>query len=140
MVQCISEMIVGVCASALGFALLLSLLLWPSIDGRYSYFGQTHDLSWLPAFLAFSAVLAAVAVGVLLHGITSVSRTGRRVRVIFAWVGRLTLWLSTAGLIILVYIAGFSIGLLFIPSALLALIACGLSLIPESQGRPGIVV
>lgn len=137
MVQRIFEMVVGVCASALGFALLLSLLLEPSIDGRYSYFGQTHDLSWLPAFLAFASALAAVAVGVLLHGITSVSRVDRRTRVVFAWVGRLALWFSTAGLITLVYLAGFSIGLLFIPSALLALIACGLAMVPDSLRNAG---
>ena len=132
MVQRIFEMVVGVGASALGFALLLSLLLSPSIDGRYSYFEQTHDLSWLPAFLAFASALAVVAVGVLLHGLTSIFRASRRARVVCAWVGRMALWLSTAGLIILVYLAGFSIGLLFIPSALLALIACGLALVPDS--------
>jgi hypothetical protein len=130
MAQRIFEMAAGGLASALGFALLLYLLLWPSIDQRYSYFTQTRDLTWLPAFLAFAAALAAIAVGALLHGIPSLTRADPRARVAFSWASRSLLWLSTMGLIALVYLSGFSIGLLFIPSAFLALIASILALIP----------
>jgi hypothetical protein len=129
-VQRIFEMAAGVCASALGLLILFSFLSESFSGNGYTPFPLSHDLIWLPAFLAFAATLAAIALGPLLHGLPSLTRAGRRARMVCAWVGGLALWFSTLGLIVLIYLAGFSIGLAFIPSAVLALIACVLALIP----------
>ncbi len=129
MVQRIVEMIAGVCASVFGLLILFSLFSASFTGQAFTNF-PLDDLTWLPAFLAYVTVLAVIALGALLHGIPSLTHARRRARVAFAWVGRLALWLATAGFIILAYLSEASIGLIFIPSAVLALTACLLSLIP----------
>jgi hypothetical protein len=133
--QRLIEVVLGLAASVLGLVLLFSLLLSPSINGPdnrdTSYFAQSHDLSWLPAFLAYVAALAAIGLGVVLHGLLSFARMGRRAQVLCAWAGRFLLWIDSAALLVLVYLSGFSIGLAFLPSLYLALIACSLSLMPR---------
>jgi len=55
----------------------------------------------------------------------------RRAQVLCAWAGRFLLWIGSVALLVLVYLSGFSIGLLFLPSLYLALIACALTLMPR---------
>jgi hypothetical protein len=135
LVQRIIEVVLGLCASVLGLLTLLGLLVSTSYYGpnneRESFFSRTHDLSWLPAFLAYVAALVAIGLGVVLHGLLSFVRMSRRAQVLCAWAGRFLLWIGSAALLVLVYLSGFSIGLLFLPSLYLALIACSLSLMPR---------
>ncbi len=135
LVQRIIEVVLGLCASVLGLLTLLSLLVSTSYYGpnneRDSFFSRTHDLSWLPAFLAYVAALTAIALGVVLHGLFSFVRMSRRAQMLCAWAGRFVLCIGTVGLLVLVYLSGFSIGLLCLPSLYLALIACALALMPR---------
>jgi len=131
LVQRLSEDVLGLCASFLGLAILFSLLVLPSIGFVYDYFAYTPGRSWLPAVLAYVAALVAIGLGVVLHGLLSFARMSRRTQVLCAWAGRFLLWIGSAGLLVLVTLSGFSIGLLFLPSLYLALIACALALIPR---------
>jgi hypothetical protein len=123
MAQRLIEVILGLAASFLGLAILFSLL-------ESSYFTYTPGPSWLPAVLAYVTALEAIGLGVVLHGLVSFARMGLLAQVICAWAGRFLLWIGSAALLVLVYLSGFSIGLLFLPSLYLALIACSLSLMP----------
>lgn len=133
--QRLSQVILGLCASFLGLLTLLSLLVSTSYYGpnneREGFFSRTHDLSWLPAVLAYVAALMAIGLGVVLHGLLSFVRMGPRAQMLCAWAGRSLLWIGSAVLLVLVTLSGFSIGLLFLPSLYLALIACSLSLMPR---------
>ena len=146
MAQPLSEDVLGLAASFLGLLTLFSLLVSTSYYGpnneRESFFSRTHDLSWLPAFLTYVAALVAIGLGVVLHGLLGFARMRRRTQVLCAWAGRFLLWIGSAALLVLVYLSGFSIGLLFLPSLYLALIACSLSLMPKpasaaAQQHPG---
>jgi hypothetical protein len=131
LVQRSIEVVLGLCASVLGLATLFSLLVLPSIGFVYDYFAYTPGRSWFPAFLAYVAALVAIGLGVVLQGLLSFARLRRRAQVLCAWAGRFLLWIGSAALLVLVYLSGFSIGLLFLPSLYLALIACSLSLMPR---------
>lgn len=139
MVQRLSELTFGVAAAVLGVALLLMFLLWPSVSadhGHTSYFLQTHDLSWLPAFLAYSASLVGIAAGVLLHGVASLTAAPGRWSAVGTLLGRLVLWASTLTLLALAILTGFSIGLVFFPSVAMALLASAIAIVPGSRARP----
>jgi lysylphosphatidylglycerol synthetase-like protein (DUF2156 family) len=134
-IQRIFEAVTGVLASVVGLWLLFSTAsaFSPSNQG-YDLSGQpAPPFAWIPALQVFFIVLIGIGVGVLLHGASSIARTGRGVRLSLIWGGRLALWLSTVVLIVLAYLALASIGLLFIPSIALALIACALAVIPNSE-------
>jgi len=124
MAQRLIEVVPGLAASFLGLAILFSLF-----DSRY--FTYTPGPSWLPAVLAYVAVLEAIGLGVVLHGLLGFARMGRRAPVLRAWAGRFLLYIGTVGLLVLVTLSGFSIGLLFLPSLYVAFIACALSLMPK---------
>jgi hypothetical protein len=135
MIQRIFEAVTGFLASAIG--------LWILFSFAAAFFppNQIHDLSgqpapplaWIPALQVFVIALVGIALGVLLHGVPSIAHTGRDTRRFLIWGGRLTLWLSTAALIVLAFITLPSIGLLFGPSAALAFIACALAIVPNSE-------
>lgn len=143
MIQRIFEIVAGLCASLVGFLVLFSFpsgtfLSGYSSDQKYRLAGQpTPPLAWLPVMLLLVTALTGIALGPLLQAITGSSRVGHRSYLALTWAGRLALWLSTLGLIVLIYLTGFSIGLTFIPSATLALVACVLALIsnPASNMR-----
>jgi hypothetical protein len=121
--QRLIEVVLGLAASFLGLAILFSLL-------DSSYFTYTPGPSWLPAVLACVAALEAIGLGVVLHGLLGFAPMGRRAQVLCAWAGRFLLWIGSMALLALAYLSGYSIGLLFLPSLYLALIACSLSLMP----------
>ena len=133
MVQRIFEIATGVCAAVSGWLLLYMIFFANTVggpNGSYNYVSHYRDLSWLPAFVAFAAALTVIALGALLHSVLSFSQNGRHAHPVFSLLGVVALWLATAVLMVMIILAGLSIGLAFIPSAVLALIACVLALIP----------
>jgi hypothetical protein len=127
LVQRLGEDVLGLCASVLGLAILFSLLLSPS----YNYFAYTPGRSWLLAVLAYVAALVAIGLGVVLHGLVGFARMSHHAQTLCTWAGRFLLWIGSAALLVLVYLSGSSIGLFFLPSLYLALIACALVLMPR---------
>ncbi len=84
LVQRLGEDVLGLCASVLGLAILLSLLVLPSIGIVYDYFVYTLGRSWLLAVLAYVAALVAIGLGVVLHGLLGFARLRRRAQVLCA--------------------------------------------------------
>ena len=140
MIQRIFEAIAGVLAAVTGLWLLFSVesAFFPTTPAQsYGVSGQPAlPLAWIPAFQVFTIALVGIALGALLHGVPSITRMGRGMRRLLVWGGRLALWLSALALIVMAYLAWASIGLLFIPSIALAVIACALALIPASTPAP----
>ena len=140
MIQRIFEAITGVLAAVAGLWLLFSTAsaFFPTAPAQgYGVSGQpAPPLAWIPAFQVFTIALVGIALGALLHGAPTVARMGRSMRRLLVWGGRVVLWLSTAVLIVMAYLALASIGLLFVPSIALAFIACALALIPASTPAP----
>jgi hypothetical protein len=134
-IQRIFEAVTGVLASVVGLWLLFSTAsAFAPYNQGYDVSGQpAPPLAWIPALQVYTIVLIGIGVGVLLQGASSIGRTGRNAQLFLIWGGRLALWLSTVVLIVLAYLALASIGLLFIPSIALALIACALAVIPNSE-------
>lgn len=139
MVQRILEIVMGGLAAILGLRALLSLPpgtfpTGPGVAQLASQLGKpAPPLAWLPVFPLLVVALVAVALGALAHGapsFTGLIGKGSRARLAVIWAGRATLWLATAGLIVLIYLAVFDAGLFFIPSAALAIIASLLALLP----------
>ncbi|HZC79155.1 MAG TPA: hypothetical protein VE258_15485 [Ktedonobacterales bacterium] len=123
------DVVLGFWASVLGLLTLFSLLLPTS--GGFDYFGYTPGRSWLPAILAYVAALEAIGLGIVLHGLLSFARMGRRAQLLCSWAGRFLLCIGSVGLLMLVTLSGFSIGLFFLPSLYLAFLACALALLPR---------
>lgn len=137
MVQRVFEVITGVLASVVGLWILFSTAsaFFPATPTQAYDFSQqpAAPFAWIPAFQVFTITLIGIGLGALLQGVSSVAHTGRGARRSLIWGGRLILWLSTVALIALSYLALASIGLLFIPSIALALIACALAVIPNPE-------
>jgi hypothetical protein len=142
MVQRILEMVIGGLASILGLRALFafppgSFPTGAGVAQLASLNGESlPPLAWLPVFLLLIVALAAITLGALAHGapnLTRLIRSGPRARLAFIWAGRATLWLATAGLIVLIYLAVFNAGLFFVPSAALAIAASLLALLPDPQ-------
>lgn len=140
MIQRIFEAIAGVLAAMAGLWFLFSLqsAFFPTTPPQAYVFSEqpAQPLAWIPAFQVFTIALVGIALGALLHGVPSIARTGRGMRRLLVWGGQLALWLSTLALIVMAFLALASIGLLFIPSIALAVIACALALIPASTPAP----
>ncbi len=117
------EIICATAAALLGAAAMAFALFAPTIstqtvasDGAVS--GETHSMFDDGVEIAVIAVFASVAVLLLLLACAAVFHAERR-----AFRGTLPLWTPAIALSALVVLAGFSVGLLFLPSALLALAA-----------------
>lgn len=140
MIQRIMEIVVGGIAALIGLRTLFSLPpgTFPTGSGVTQLASQLGEpappLAKLPVYLLLIVALAAVALGALAHGVPSLIGKGLRARLAFPqafiWAGRATLWLATVALIVLIYLAAFNISLFFIPSAVLAIIASLLALLP----------
>lgn len=140
MVQRVFEAVTGVLAAVVGLWFLFSVEsdFFPTTPPQaYVISGQpAPPLAWIPAFQVFTIALLGIALGALAHGVPSIARMGRGARLALIWGARLALWLSTLALMVMAYLALASIGLIFIPSIALALIACALALIPASTPAP----
>ena len=148
MIQRILEIVVGAIAALIGLRTLFSLPpgTFPTGSGVAQLASQLGEpappLAWLPVFLLLVVALAAIALGAFAHGVPSLFGKGVRARLAFPvafpvafplafiWAGRATLWLATAALIVLIYLATFNTSQHFIPSAALAIIASLLALLP----------
>lgn len=144
MVQRILEIVVGAIAGFIGLRTLLSfppgwIPSGPDAARIASLNGApVPPLAWLPVFALLVVALGAIVLGALAHGAPSLIRPigrGLRTRLAFIWAGRVTLWLATAGLIVLIYLAVLGASLFFIPSAALAIIASLLALLPDPPRR-----
>lgn len=80
-------------------------------------------VSLLPAILAFSAVLLAIAGFAYVH-----SRSGARSSLTFLWIFTVLLW-------VMMLLAALSIGVFLVPAALVALITAILASQPDSRGE-----
>ena len=125
------EIVAGQWAGITGLALLAYLYSLSFSGDGWSPFGQPPHMTGLIALWGYAATLALIPLGVILHGLPVIVGAGRSARMTTAWVGRLALWVATACLLVLVVLSLPSIGLLFIPSLVLALVACVSSLIPS---------
>ncbi len=144
MVQRILEIVVGVIAGFIGLRTLLSLSPeWFPTGSGVAQLASSNDVSapplaWLPVFALLVVALSAIALGALAHGAPSLIRPigrGSLKRLAFIWTGRALLWIATAGLIVLIYLATFDLAQIFIPSAALAIIASLLALLPDPPRR-----
>jgi hypothetical protein len=142
MVQRILEIVIGGMASILGLRALFafppgSFPTGAGVAQLASLNGEpSPPLAWLPVFLLLVVALAAITLGALAHGIPSLTGKSLRARLAFIWVGRAALWLATAVLIALIYLAVFNASLFFVPSAALSLTASLLALLPDPQLPP----
>jgi hypothetical protein len=144
MVQRILEIVVGAIAGFIGLRVLLSfppgwIPSGPDAARIASLNGElAPPLAWLPVFALLVVALIAVALGALAHGAPSLIRPigkSLRTRLAFIWAGRAMLWLATAALIVLIYLAVLDASLFVIPSAALAIIASLLALLPDPPRR-----
>lgn len=86
---------------------------------------QTQGLlSLLPAILIFSSILLAILGFSLTH-----RRSGSRASLTFLWIFTALLW-------VMMVLAGFSIGLFFFPTAVLALVTAILASIAGTRRQP----
>ncbi|MDE3231588.1 MAG: hypothetical protein KGO05_17040, partial [Chloroflexota bacterium] len=108
------EIVAGEWASLTGLALLAYFFSLSFTSDGWSPFGHAPDLTGMGALAGYTATLAFIAVGALLHGVPSIIGASGATRAASAWAGRLALWLGAAGLLVLIVLSLPSIGLLFI--------------------------
>lgn len=125
------EIVAGQWAGVTGLTLLAYLYSLSFTNDAPGPFGAPPHMTALGALWAYAIALALIPLATLLHGVPVIMDARDATRATTTWAGRLALWVATAGLLTLAYLSLASIGLMFIPSAVLALIACIMSLIPS---------
>jgi hypothetical protein len=96
----------------------------PSVTGHTSVIANQGLVSLLPAILIFGSILLAIVGFALAH-----SRGGAGTSLTFLWIFTALLWAAMV-------LTGFSIGLFFFPTSLLALVTAILASMPDRRHSP----
>lgn len=102
------------------------------IEGRSEARGSSGATSAAYVLVLFGVPFLGIAVGSLLHLLVSLRIVPRWMHLAGGWAALTLLWLSTLTILVIIYLSLPSIGVLFIPGAVLVLIACVLAVIPSS--------